>query len=305
MPIKHAFNILFSRYSVTFKMTGYFLLVLLLLAIIATCVIQPLLAPLVNDLGNISKDALSAITSLFRGEDPSTVLTNLGLAWDEMATIFYANKANLVQCIIILGVLLICAVYIVNLSTLTCSDIINNFMNSNSRFGFVSNFLANLGRSAVYSALYLVTILPFNILMYAGVIGIIYAFFTLRLVGLGLILAFWAWLLLVTIRGLLFGGWVPAIVADDVSPIKAISMGFVAIRKVKWNAMMSYLMSHFLAYLLVAFCSIVTFGAGAVLALPAGIMICKVTELVLYYSSKEYRFYVSDETVISKPVVTK
>jgi hypothetical protein len=186
---------------------------------------------------------------------------------------------------------------LVSFANIVCSDIINNFMNSNSRFGFISNFIYNLARSALYGLLYMVTYLP------ATALGLVIVYF----VGYGmakggaLLLALpvctLLFLIIQSAVQTVFAGWLPAIVAEKNNIAKALVVGPKKLLPHFGYCWMSMFVAFFLGYVFVAICTITTFGIGFIIAFPTAVVFVKILELVLYYNASGYKFYETDKVV--------
>lgn len=306
MLLKHAFNVLISRYSIVFKMILYYFVVILVFTVVAFSIIQPIIADVttqIQDTG-IALQIKEFITKFFTGD--SSFIETIHAAHKsalEIIEILKANSSAVGKCIAVVVVFLVACIYVINLGKLPFSDVINHFMNSNSRYGFLANFFANLKQSALYSLLYLVTVLPCNLLVFAAVFFLGYGLAQAGHLLLALPLCMLVGLVLYTVRSWLFAGWIPAIVVDHMPVHKALITGTKSLNKIVVPLWLTFFMLLFLSYLFVAASAAFTFGFGLFIAFPTASMLFKVAELVLYYNAHDYHYYVADDTVISRPIV--
>lgn len=305
MPFKNACNILLSRYSITFKLIIYYTLVVAIFLAVAFCILQPIWGEVWTEITNTNFFAhISDSIDKFLDGDSSylTAIQEASQAFVNIKEILLHNNSKVIWTIVTLALLSIVAVYVINLSNLSYSDIINHFMNSNSRYGFASNFIANLKQSALYSLLYMVTKMLVNVLIMAFGAFITYQITKLTNVILALNVSLIVSLVLFTLSAFLFGGWVPAIVVDRIPVHKALAAGIHTLKKLPISCLMSFFMVHFIGFIAMAAATVFTLGFGFFIVYPAVIMLVKTTELVLYYSAKGYNYYVADGKVVDKPV---
>ena len=301
MHIKHSLNILMSRYGIIFKVIVYCAIALLFMLTIAYSIAAPILEDTVQAIHDTGwNDTIEAFVRAFlNGEqNVSDTFSNIGLSIGQIYSILVNNHVAVVDSIVVFVVFAVVAIYILNLAHLSYSDVINHFMNSHFRFGFISNFIYNLKKSALYSLLYLVTKVPLALVVCTIVFFMGYGLVKSGLLLLALPLCYMVGILLFSLVNVLFMGWVPAIVVDGVPVHKAINAGVDVIGKHFTYSYMNSFMANFLSGLFVVLCAICTFGAGLLIAVPTAIMFRKILELVLYYSAKGYKYYSSDTTVV-------
>ena len=300
MHIKHSLNILMSRYGIIFKVIVYSIIALLFLLTIAYSIAAPIMSDTVQAIRDTgwSEKIETFIRAFFNGEENiSNTFSNIGLSIGQIYSILVNNHVAVLDCIAVFIVFAVVAIYVLNLAHLSYSDVINHFMNSNSRFGFVSNFIFNLKKSALYSLLYLATKLPLMLVVCVIVFFVGYGLASYSVL-LALPICYIVGILLFSLVNVLFMGWVPAIVVDGVPVHKAINAGVDVIGKHFAYSYMNSFMAHFLASIFIVVCAIGTFGAGILIAVPTAIMFRKILELVLYYSARGYKYYSSDATII-------
>ena len=290
-----------SRYGIIFKVIVYCLIALLFVLTIAYSIASPLLSDMIKAIRDTGwQEHLDEITQGFINGDMglSESVNEFGNSLSAIIVIFRDNSGALVKSIVVFVVFAIVALYILNLANIAYSDVINHYMNSKFRFGFTSNFIYNLKKSALYSLLHLLTKVPLVLIATAVTFFAAYGIMRSSAPILALPVAYTLGILLYSTINVLFMGWVPAIVVDGVSVPKALQSGFEVIGKHFGYSFMNSFMSIFLSGLFVFLCSTATFGAGLLIAIPTAVMFRKILELVLYYSAKQYKFYTNDTTVV-------
>jgi len=300
MPLKHSLNILISKYGVVFKMIAYYAILLLVLISIAAGIVAPIFAEMsaeINETGVVNQ--LHLFFQEFIHGDSSIIETfqAIGVTVGTIIDIVKNNNTAVINGLIVIAVFAAVYVYLISFANLVCSDVVNNFMNSNSRFGFISNFIYNIGRSALYGLLYMVTYLPITLL---GLVGTYYIGYGLVKSG-ALLLAFpiavLFFLVWQSLTLTVFAGWLPAIVVDKQNVAKALSNGPKKLFANFGYCWMSVFVALFLSFIFVVACTVFTFGVGFVIAFPTAVVAVKILELVLYYNANGYKFYETDKTV--------
>ena len=300
MPVKHSLNILICKYGVVFKMIAYYAILMLLLVSIAAGILAPIFSEMTAEIQETGVyDQLRLFFREFIQGDSSLIDTfqAIGVTVGTIIDIVKHNNTAVINGIIVICVFAALYIYLLSFANLVCGDVVNNFMNSNSRFGFISNFIYNIGRSALYGLLYMVTYMP------ATLIGIMLTYF----IGYGLakggallivfplcVLIFLVWQSLVLT---VFAGWLPAIVVDKQKVGKALVEGPKKLFRNFGYCWMSVFVTMFLSFIFVSACTVFTFGIGFVIAFPTAVVAVKILELVLYYNANGYKFYETDKTV--------
>ena len=300
MPVKHTVNILISKYGLVFKMIAYYALSLLLFVSIAASIVSPIFGSMFEE---IAATGVSAQISQFFDEflhgESSIVDTfgAIGSTFNSIIDIVRSNNTAVVNGLAVFGVFAVLYLFVVAMSNLVCSDVINTFMNSNSRFGFTSNFIFNLKRSALYALIYLVTYLPASLVVL--VLAVLTASVLIKLGALLLALPV-AVLLFLVLQSLVltvFCGWLPAVVYDKCKVGKALVEGPKQIWKHFDYCWMSMFVTMFLSFIFVVASTIFTFGVGFIIAFPTAVVAVKILELVLYYNVRGYKFYETEKMI--------
>ena len=305
MPVKHAFNILISKYGVVLKVIVYYAIMMLILVSIAAGILAPIFGEMYDEIVATGiVDKIHLFVQEFLDGDGSVIDTfqAIGTTLHTVIDILQSNNAAVTKGLIVGGVFTVVYLYLISLANLVSSDIVNNFMNSNSRFGFVSNFLFNLKRSTLYGLLYLVTYLPATILIIAASFFLARALWHAGALLLALPMAILVFLIGQSLVLTVFGGWIPAIVVDNHNPAKGLSVGCKTMAKHFGFYWMSMFLAMFINFVLVGACTFFTAGFGFIIAFPTCIVLIKILELVLYYNANGYKFYETDKTVMDESI---
>jgi hypothetical protein len=235
MTVKHSLSIILSRFSVFFKTLIYTFVVLCVFFVICTSILSPIFADVRASVAdtNFFGDISTAFRQFVKGEAEYAVsLESANLAFGNILDILAANNQKLVVSVIIIAVVALLCKYVLTLAYVSYSDIIHNFMQSNSYYPFLSNFIANLKRSALYALLHLFTVSLTNaiivfltVLLFIGLLKIITPL-------IAFIMCFMIIFLLFAAKNILFAGWLPALVCENGKVTTSLKTGFKAIKKI-------------------------------------------------------------------------
>lgn len=300
MPVKHSLNILISKYGLVFKMILYYGVLLLIIVTIAASIVMPIIGDMYDEIQATGvTEQMHIFWQEFLHGDSSVVETfgAIGSAAGAIMDIVRSNNAAVTNGIIVIAVFTLLYIFFVGMANLVCSDVINNFMNSNSRFGFISNYIFNLRRSVLYALLYLVTYIPATALEFTGIFFLMRAMFRAGAALFALPLGVLLFLVIQSFILTLFSGWIPSVVADGQSVGRALVESPRKTFRHFGYCWMSMLVTMFLSFVFVAASTVFTFGVGFIIAFPTAVVMVKILELVLYYNINGSKFYETDKTV--------
>ena len=160
MKVKSTNSIFFSQFSLIFKIILFVLIIAILLSVIAFSIIAPISKDLRNGIEQVGigykfVDYLDASLHGDNLDEATDALINATTQIDDVLATWGGEMA---ASIVVLILFLIIFAILYNMGYYTISDIIHNFMSSNSKYGFGANYIANLKKSFVFSVLHTVYI---------------------------------------------------------------------------------------------------------------------------------------------------
>jgi|GEM_PF-3188711 len=299
MAFKNSFSIFVNKYNLIFKSIIYFAIVYLAISSIAISLLSPMFKRVREEIKQtqIVETIKDATTQFLKGDpEYETTLQKLNIDWQKVKESF--NDTNLVLAVVVLVLFYLLICFFTYLSYYTSADIINEYMQNYAKYGFLSNLISNLGKSSLYSLLFLAISIPFTALM---IFGGYYLFIGLSkllsfLVAIPILLIF---LMLVSaLHNTLLCCWLPAMTKEKLGIIKAINQAFTTVKPVFWSTFGLFTMINFLAVVWTYLCVVSTFGAGFIIAIPSVIIFKRVAEHVVYYNIKGYNYYVDKDRVV-------
>lgn len=292
MNVKNSLKIAANEYNLIFKILLFDFIVYFVIFSIAAAFIAPEASVLANKINDVQiferiKTVIDTILAGGSTEEAGKAVTE---GFDQIFAIFKDNSWFLTKTYIIMAVVYLLLRFLLNLRSIPVADILNSRMSSNTKFGFTSNLISNIGKSSKFSLALLAVQLPVDILICAIVyllIGPLFSIFGILALPLGFILVIG----LVTFKDTLTFCWIPSIVVDN----KKIWSSFAeSIKSGFKNFGTLYGIILILRVIGVAFFSFITvftFGAGALIALPLMLIIQRTIELVYYYDKRKLRYY--------------
>lgn len=191
--------------------------------------------------------------------------------------------------------------FLFGLGELAVADSLYGYMGSNTKIGFTSCFIKNIVRSVRLQLSKVVTVLPFNMLIWAAVYGCL----MMHTSSSTLVLAIAPFVLILVVTVLLalkrtiFCAWAPCIIVQNTGTWE--SLGY-CMQDVFKNFGKIYGRQFILTLSIIAVtiaAIILTASVGLILTIPAGVVFCGVMNMVIYFYINGLKFYVDDDVIVS------
>jgi len=302
MNAKNSIKIAASEYNLIFKILLYDLIVYLVIFATAAAILAPGISILAGKVAGLQilENINAVISEILAGSvNIADKVDAMYASFDALGVIIKESYWVLNEVYVIGTAAFFVLRFLINLRTIPVSGVINAKMSSNTKYGFSSNLISNLGKSAKFSLALLVVQLPVDIIL---------AVFTFLIVGplfnvfgiLAPILIVTMIIALVSFKDALLFEWVPSIVVDNSRTWKS------------FNSSIKCAFSHFgeiygvlvllrlFSLVLIMIMTVFSFGVGLFIALPIGTIILRALEMVFYYDKRKLRYYTDG----SRDVVT-
>lgn len=305
MSFKHSLSILNSRFSITYKLLAFILIVTFLFCVLTVCVVYPTLAGLRSNMNELALgDAIRGyVREALKGnpELQSQAYEILSSKFETAGQIIQNNSLEINLSIVWLVLLYLLYVVFFSWGQYCVSDVVNHHMNSNSKFGFSSNLIVNFKKAMRYSLLYTAITIGFMI-----VVALLYwlSFATLFKIApmLGLMSAVAIFVLAMAVRRALLFGWVPAMVADGLGAVEGLKKG-ISLLKERFAYALGLYVIYYVAWLgLTIAVSIFTLFVGTLFAISISLALAQVCDLVIYYRTVGKRYYIDVLNVVDPSI---
>lgn len=300
MMFRNSLRILFSNFSMVWKILVYYLVCALTTFSIATI----FSLPLVNTLkaNNFFETLKTEYASLGLNFNVASILNTIYVTAQEFFNIVGNNLGTvLVSFILVLFVVFVFGGFLFGLSDLAITEVLNGYMSSNANYTFMGAFVRTFKKSAQLQLTKLIINLPITIVIFT-LIG-----FTLPLLNVtNAVVAFLApffiillFTLLVSLHLTAFSGVTPAICVHDAPVFKGYQLGFRAVGRRFYKTLSTSFGLVLTIFSVNLFFFSLTSGASLVITLPASIFLLAIFPMVMYYGSMGMRYYVDPETILS------
>ncbi len=292
MNIKNSLKIAANEYNLIFKILLFDFIAYFVIFSIAAAFIAPDAVELANEINDVQifERIKTVIDSILAGGSTEEAGRAVTEGFDRILEIFDENSWLLTKTYIIMAVVYLFLRFLLNLRSIPVADILNSRMSSNTKFGFTSNLISNIGKSTKFSLALVVVQLPVDILIFTVLylfIGPLFGVFGIFALPLCFILV----ICLVAFKDTLTFCWIPSIVVDNKkiwsSFAESIKSGF----KNFGTLYGLILVLRVVGFAMFAMVTLFTFGAGALIALPLILIIQRTIELVFYYDKRKLRYY--------------
>ena len=299
MLYKNTFKLMFSNASLIWKLFLYFVITFAFILGLAFVVGLPIYRVLVAEgfFVSISETYSEFITSL----NLISLFENISQLFTNFMDIIINNFSNLVIYIVLfMFVLVVLGNMLTNFHKLPTSNILNMYMSSNVKQGFMQSFLATTRQNIKYNLLYLVTLMPINL----GITFLVFQSFKL-FKSTGLLLVFAPFIIIIgftiinSLKTAFFCGWVPSIVTQNKGVCKAFRNGFVVTKRRFLQTFGNAFVLNVTMIFINVFGGLCTFGVALLFTIPATFLISSIFNMVAYYTAIGQRFYVDPHNVIA------
>lgn len=305
MSFKHSLSILTSRFSITYKLLVFVLIVTFLFSVLTVCALYPTLADLRNNMNELALgDAIgNYVREALKGEPElqAQAYENLSSKFDQAGDIIRNNSLQINLSIVWLVLIYLLYVVFFSWGQYCVSDVINHHMSSNSKFGFSSNLIVNFKKAMRYSLLYTAITIGFMI-----VVALLFwlSFATLFKVApvLGLASAVGIFVLAMAVRRALLFGWIPAMVSDGLGVVDGLKKAMSLLKQRFAYALGLYVVYYIAWFALTVAITLFTFGVGTLFAISISLALAQACDLVIYYRTVGKRYYIDVLNVVDPSI---
>lgn len=305
MSFKHSLSILTSRFSITYKLLVFVLIVTFLFSVLTVCALYPTLADLRNNMNELALgDAIgNYVREALKGEPElqAQAYENLSSKFDQAGDIIRNNSLQINLSIVWLVLIYLLYVVFFSWGQYCVSDVINHHMSSNSKFGFSSNLIVNFKKAMRYSLLYTAITIGFMI-----VVALLFwlSFATLFKVApvIGLASAVGIFVLAMAVRRALLFGWIPAMVSDGLGVVDGLKKAMSLLKQRFAYALGLYVVYYIAWFALTVAITLFTFGVGTLFAISISLALAQACDLVIYYRTVGKRYYIDVLNVVDPSI---
>lgn len=293
--LKNIFKLSFTNFKEVWKVLLYRVIYILFVLGLTTIASWNIIETLIKE--NFFVNLQTNFKNLAFNLDFSKIFAAIDATFKDFGNIVSANGLAIQAVVCLVLAILLCSFFEAH-GKLALHTNINGYMNSMVQYGFANSFVSSFGRSCLHWLVYIITELPIILAIYVGAY-----FFASRLNGaLGnwsVIIATILLILFISIKNVIFGGWLPALVVNEKKVFKSMADGIKAFVKNFVSVGLCYLLFISLGILLTMFSLTLTFGIGLLVVLPLWTLEETIVSQVAYYEAFGMRYYVDSNEVIT------
>ena len=295
MMFRNSVKLLFSNFATVWKLLLYYLIITL----IGVGLVAPVFSSVVEVFRshNFFEVLVDLLTTFNLGTNILSIFASFGTVISTLVACildyFVIHTWLAVYLTFLFAVLL---PFLYELGGIAAGEILYGYMSSQAQVNFTGRIFSSVRKSFKYILAKLLIATPINILIFY----LIYKVFALTALGgtikfaVPLIITV-VLCLLVTLRLVLFAGWLPALIVNDCGVWSAFARGIRAVGRRFFRTF-----STMLVFVLLNICIDVLFGSIAFLLLvPLGVYFVYIIDFVMFYGSQGMRYYVDADTIIS------
>ncbi len=295
MMFRNSVKLLFSNFATVWKLLLYYLIITL----IGVGLVAPVFSSVVEVFRshNFFEVLVDLLTTFNLGTNILSIFASFGTVISTLVACildYFVIHTWLAVYLTFLFVILLPFLY--ELGGIAAGEILYGYMSSQAQVNFTGRIFSSVRKSFKYILAKLLIATPINILIFF----LIYKVFALTALGGTIkfavpLLITVVLCLLVTLRLVLFAGWLPALIVNDCGVWSAFARGIRAVGRRFFRTF-----STMLVFVLLNICIDVLFGSIAFLLLvPLGVYFVYIIDFVMFYGSQGMRYYVDADTIIS------
>ncbi len=308
MELRHSFRIMSSRFSLVYKTLLFITITLVVLSALAFSAVYSIIEPIIEGIREMMffEHIGDAFRSFFASDFTiqSAAFEQVNLDFEAIGKMFVENRNNIILASVLFAIFIFITKTFINIARFPTADVLNNFMNSNSRFGFTSNLIVNFKKSVAYSLVDSLISIPYYLILGLILWGV-GELFMLFSIWLGLMTILTIIIVLHSLKHSVLVLWLPMYVKEDKGIFKCLRDSVIMNKNNILRYMGLYVITFFLTYTFTVIFGLVTFGVGAIIALSIVHVLLVAIEMVAYYRFKEEKYYVDTDTVINSKSAVK
>ncbi len=295
MMFRNSVKLLFSNFATVWKLLLYYLVITL----IGVGLVAPVFSSVVEVFRNHNffEILVDLLTTFNLGTNLISIFAGVGTVFSTLVACivdYFVVHTWLAVYLTFLFVVLLPFLY--ELGGIAAGETLYGYMSSQAKVNFTGRIFTSLKKSFKYIMAKILVATPINLLVFYLIIKV----FELTTLGgtikfavpliITLVLC-----LLITLRLVLFSGWLPALIVYDCGVWSAFARGIKAVGRRFFRTF-----STMLIFVILNICIDVLFGSIAFLLLiPLGLYLIYIVDFVMFYGSQGMRYYVDSDTIIS------
>ena len=305
MKFKHALNVFVDNFNTTYKVLLYRATVLILSLCMYTAVILPFIGRISDTTQvNALSDALASFGSAFVNLDFAAIQSSWAAireAFMQLMELLGAMVGSVVLTVVIIVLVYLVQRFLLGLGNYTVGALINDKMAMRADSPFIGTLIKNLGKAALYNAIYVPLSFLYDAAIFAASGAAVYGLISANTPLLLLVFLFSTLIAFLYVLKMTFtSDWLPALIYGKMTNrgAMAYSFGYGAKGKKIADVMSNYVVLILIIYAVNVAAALLTLGAGLLISLPASYVILISFEFVNYCDNNEIKYFMNKNTVV-------
>lgn len=301
MKFKHTFHVFVDNFNCTYKLLLYRFIVSAISFCLYTAVIFSFLQ-LIMDTTQIEQlnAALEEFSTAFVNLDFNAMQLgweNIRAAAEQIVTLLTTRLGEIIGGITVLAALYLVQHFFLGLGNYTLGAMVNDRMALHANSPFFGTLVKNLGKAALYNAIYVPLSFVYDVLS----IILVWAIFFVALPFLPLLVKIFlfatVFLFLTAIKMTFTTDWLPSLINGKTNNRTAIAASFRSKGR-RLDVLSNYLVLVLTIFGLNFAACVFTFGAGMFITLPASYVVLIAFEFVNYCDANNIKYFTDKNTVV-------
>lgn len=305
MNFKHSFNVFVDNFIITYKLLLYRFVILLFSLCLYSAVILPFIGSISNttefmELSDAIKEFGTALVNLDFAAMQLT-WTSIREAFTMVMEMLGAMVGSIVLTVVIVVIVYLIQKFLLGLGNYTAGALINDRMAMRANSPFIGTLIKNLGKAALYNAIYVPLSFVYDVIIFAVVGAIVIGLMNASVPIL--LLVFFASTVIVflyVIKMVFTTDWLPSLIYGKTTNRGAIaySFNYTAGGKNFLDVLSNYVVLVLVVFALNVMALFFTLGAGILITMPASYVILICFEFVNYCDNNDVKYFMDKNTIV-------
>lgn len=304
MRFKHSLQVFIDNIATSYKLLLYRIIVVAIVVALGCAVVIPSVNVFkaTGEYGVLSaelKDFWASVSQL-KLSDLDTSFASVKTAMGDFTRMLVSNGLLAVDVVCAIVILFV-YYFLAAVGDFALGETLNNRMTLRAHTPYAATLLKDLRRSCLYAIIYT----PVSLLFYAvgGVIiwGIVFKALGFAPVLLKLFLTSAMIIVIFAVKFTVTTDWMPHILHTGCNNRKAISYCLHPQKGAFLRVLSTLIFMTIIIFVINAICALLTFGAAAIITVPAGAMLLTCYQFVNYCDNNSLKYFIDDYIIIGPP----
>lgn len=303
MRFKHTFHVFVDNFSLIYKYLLYSLIVTAFATGLYTAIIYPFSKALTDspEFIQLTEGVKTFLLSLLNGEvsELGDISRHVKTAFEAIIALISDNRAN-----IIWGIVALFAVYLVHrfftgLGNYSAAAVVNDKMALRAQSKFFLTLVRNLKEASLYNLIYVPLTSVYDLIIFGGLFYVMFILLDfIHMLPVRLFLYVVCVIIALSLKMTFTCDWLPALIRGKAGQKKAFVFAFSRKNKDTFNVLSNYIVLCIIIFIANVCATIFSFGAAALITIPASFIVLTAFAFVNYYDREELKYFIDKNTIV-------